>query len=208
MFFFWWRAGSEKLLDVMEVTVCWQQSDSWQKRREKRVWHQQRDWQKWNWVHLTVAAYAYRPLTRHDSSPCPFADPPSSFLPSLWPQRLGVICIVKKKRTIALLIEGLTYDVGWNYRIKLIYYEAISAHLSLNIPRRWFLLWHRPFTLHLLVLNNKMLSLWMTSEQYLPLWVCARVVWVPCSKRYRTDVSSAPILNFCNVYVTFKVVGE
>lgn len=46
MFFFWWRAGSEKLLDVMEVTVRWQQSDSWQKRREKRVWHQQRDWQK------------------------------------------------------------------------------------------------------------------------------------------------------------------
>lgn len=116
MFFFWWRAGSEKLLKVMEVTVRWQQSDSWQKRREKRVWHQQRDWQKWNWVHLTVAAYAYRPLTRRDSSSCPFAGTAPGFLPSLWSQRLGIICIVKKnkKKSIAFLIEGLTYDVWWN----------------------------------------------------------------------------------------------
>lgn len=75
-------------------------------------------------------------------------------------------CKKKKKRTIAFLMEGLTYDVGWNDHIKLIYHEAISAHLSLNIPRRWFLPWRRPFTLHLPVLNDKMLSLWMTSEQY------------------------------------------
>lgn len=109
----------------------------------------------------------------------------------------------KKKKSIAFLIEGLTYDVGWNDRVKLIYHEAISAHLSLNIPRRWFLLWHRPFTLHLLVLNDKMLSLWMTSEEYLPMWVCAHVVGLPCSKRYKT----ALIFNFCNVYVTFKIVG-
>lgn len=100
MFFFWWRAGSENLLDVMEVTVCWQQSDSWQKRREKQVWHQQCDWQKWNWVHLTVAVYAYRPLTRRDSSSCPVAGPPPGFLSSLWSQQPGIICIITKKKKI------------------------------------------------------------------------------------------------------------